>query len=161
MGNRYRAAILVFIVTVLFSCGGKQDTVVHERKTIDPSPTKVVEEFIKALQAQDFEKAFKYAYVPYTDKEGYVIQMKNTFTQNQITIHEFKILGTQIYDRTSIVIVELKQTLKSPKTGTVIELNLRSQYDLGLFDDEWKVTAGNCIANCIETEPAINTTDKK
>ncbi len=162
MGNRYRAVILVSIVTVLFSCGGgKHDTVLPERKSIDPSPTKVVEELLKAWQKEDFERAFKYVYAPYSDVEGYVIQMKNYFKENQVSILEFQVLGTQIYDRTAIVVVELKQKVKSSKTGSVIELNQRSQYDLGLFDDEWKVTAGNCIQNCIKTEPAINTTDKK
>jgi hypothetical protein len=153
MGNGYRAVVIVFILSLLFSCGGKKsNTILPERKSIEPSPTKVVEELLKAWQKEDFERAYEYVYVPYTDKDGYVIQMKNYFKDNQITIQEFHILGTQIYDRTSIVIVELKQSLKSPKTGSVIELTQRSQYDLGLFNDKWKVTAGNCIANCLETE---------
>ena len=161
MGNGNRVVVIVFIVSLLFSCWGKKsDNVIPERKSIDPSPTKVVEALLKAWQKENFGKAFDYVYAPFTDKDGYVIQMKNYFKDNQITIHEFHILGTQIYDRTSTVIVELKQSLKSPKTGSVVELTQRSQFDLGLFNDKWKVTAGNCISNCIETEQPIGQPSK-
>jgi hypothetical protein len=162
MGNGNRVVIIIFIVSLLFSCWGKKsDNVIPERKSIEPSPTKVVESLLKAWQKENFEKAFDYVYAPFTDKDGYVIEMKNYFKDNQITIQEFHILGTQIYDRTSTVIVELKQSLKSPKTGSVVEITQRSQYDLGLFDDKWKVTSGNCIANCLETEQPIGQPSKK
>ena len=160
MGNRYRAVILVFIVTVLFSCGGKKDTVLPERKTIDPSPSKVVEEFLKAQQKEDFEKAYHYAFVPYTDKDGYVTNMKNTFEEHQISILDFRLLATQIYDRTATVVIELKTRIKSPKTGALVDRTQRSQYDLGLFNDKWKVTGDNCIQNCIETEQPLGQPSK-
>ena len=76
--------------------------------------------------------------------------MINTVRDNQLTILSFRILGTQIFDRTSIVVVELTQKIKSPTTGQVVELTQNSQYDLGLFEDEWKITSGNCIKNCLE-----------
>ncbi len=146
------AVIAALILTALLSCIGKPEPEIPERKTLDPSPTKVVEELLKAWQHEDFKRAFKYVYAPYSDEEGYVIQMKNYFKDNQISILDYHVLGTQIYDRTAIVIVELRQKLKSPKTGAIIELNQKSQYDLGIFEDEWKVTAGICFENCIEKE---------
>ncbi|MEZ4547270.1 MAG: hypothetical protein R3B51_05920 [Thermodesulfobacteriota bacterium] len=76
--------------------------------------------------------------------------MKNTVRDNQLTILDFRILGTQIFDRTSIVVVELTQKIKSPTTGQVVELTQNSQYDLGLFEEKWKITSGNCIKNCLE-----------
>jgi hypothetical protein len=152
MRKTYYALISALMLTALLSCVGKPEPEIPERKTLDPSPTKVVEEFLKAQQKEDFKRAFKYVYAPYTDEEGYVIQMKNYFKDNQISILDYHVLGTQIYDRTAIVIVELKQKLKSPKTGAVIELNQKSQYDLGIFEDKWKVTAGICFENCIEQE---------
>ncbi|MFI5324440.1 MAG: hypothetical protein ACHQ6U_13150 [Thermodesulfobacteriota bacterium] len=156
MRNRYQAVVVVLIVSLLFACWGKKsDTVLPEKKVIKPSPTKVVQELLRAWQKEDFEKAYGYVYVPYTDKDGYVIQMKNYFKDNQIAIHEFRVLGTQVFDRTAMVVVELKQSLKSPNTGSVVELTQKSQYELGIFDDKWKVTAGNCIANCLETEHPI------
>jgi hypothetical protein len=146
-----RNHIAVWIVfTALLSCGGKAEPIIPERKAIEPSPTKVVEEFLKAIKDEKFEKAFQYVYAPYSDKEGYVIQMRNTVKDNQLTILGYRILGTQIFDRTSIVVVELNQKLKSPTTGQIVELTQNSQYDLGLFDDKWKITSGNCIKNCLE-----------
>lgn len=152
MRNAYYAGIAALILTVFLSCGGKTEPEIPERKALDPSPTKVVEELLRAWQKEDFKRAFKYVYAPYSDEDGYVIQMKNYFRDNQISILDFHVLGTQIYDRTAIVVVELRQKLKSPKTGSVMELNQKSQYDLGIFDEKWKVTAGICIENCIERE---------
>lgn len=147
-----KASIVLVLILGIYSCGGKQEPIIPERKSIDPSPTKVVEDFMKALKDENFSKAYDYVYVPYKDKEGYVIEMKNMVKDNQVSILSFRLLGTQIYDRTAIVIVELNTKLKSPKTGQLIEMNQKSQYDLGLFDDAWKITSGNCIENCLETE---------
>lgn len=155
MRNTRYPLIILIVLVLMISCGGKPPPEIPERKVLDPSPTKVVEELLKAWQKEDFKRAFKYVYAPYTDEDGYVIQMKNYFKDNQISIIDFNIIGTQIYDRTSIVIVEQRQKLKSPKTGSVVELNLRSQYDLGIFDEEWKVTSGICIENCIEKEQEL------
>ena len=148
---RNHIAILIVFMALL-SCGGGKTTepILPERKAIEPSPTKVVEEFLKAVKDEKFDKAFQYVYAPYSDKDGYVIQMKNTVRDNQLTILNFRILGTQIFDRTSIVVVELTQKIKSPTTGHVVELTQNSQYDLGLFEEKWKITSGNCIKNCLE-----------
>jgi hypothetical protein len=155
MRKTYYALISALMLTALLSCIGKPEPEIPERKTLNPSPTKVVEELLKAWQKQDFKRAFKYVYAPYSDEEGYVIQMKNYFKDNQISIIDFHVLGTQIYDRTAIVIVELRQKLKSLETGAMVELNQKSQYDLGIFEDEWKVTAGICFENCIEKEKEL------
>jgi len=161
MRNKHYSFIVLVLLAFLISCGKKPPPEVPERKVLNPSPTKVVEELLKAWQKEDFKRAFKYVYAPYSDEDGYVIQMKNYFKDNQITILEFNILGTQIYDRTSMVIVEIKQRVKSVKTGSVVDLTQRSQYDLGIFDDKWKVTSGICIKNCIEQEQPLKGTDKK
>jgi hypothetical protein len=155
MRKSYYAVIAALMLTAIFSCIGKPEPEIPERKVLDPSPTKVVEELLKAWQKQDFKRAFKYVYAPYSDEEGYVIQMQNYFKDNQISIIDFHVLGTQIYDRTAIVIVELRQKLKSLETGAMVELNQKSQYDLGIFEDEWKVTAGICFENCIEKEKEL------
>ncbi len=159
--QRFRNHVAVLIVFMaLLSCGGKPEPIIPERKAIDPSPTKVVDEFIKAIKDEKFEKAYQYVYAPYSDKEGYVIQMQNTVKDNQLSILNYRILGTQIFDRTAIVVVELNQKIKSPTTGQVVELMQNSQYDLGLFDEKWKITSGNCIKNCLEM-PQKPPTQKK
>ncbi len=155
MKNGYKPVLITLIIAALFSCAGKPEQIIPERKSIDPSPTKVVEDFMKALKDENFSKAYEYVYVPYKDKEGYIIEMKNTVQENQLSILNYRLLGTQIFDRTAIVIVELNTKLKSPKTGNLIEMNQKSQYDLGLFDDQWKITSGNCIENCLEKEPEV------
>jgi hypothetical protein len=155
MRNAYFAVIAAAILTVFISCARRSDPEIPERKALDPSPTEVVQELLKAWQKEDFKRAFKYVYAPFTDEDGYVIQMKNYFKVGQISIIDFHILGTQIYDRTAIVVVELKQKLKSPKTGSVVELSQKSQYDLGIFDEKWKVTSGMCIENCLEREQEL------
>lgn len=149
------AVLAALMLTAVFSCIKKSEPEIPERKALDPSPTKVVEEFLRAQQQENFKKAFKYVNAPYTDEDGYVIQMKNTFKDNQISIIDFHVLGTQIYDRTAIVVVELKTRVKSLKSGQIIEMTQKSQYDLGIFEDKWKVTAGNCFENCIEIEKEL------
>ncbi|HVY54263.1 MAG TPA: hypothetical protein VHC46_00750 [Thermodesulfobacteriota bacterium] len=155
MRNTRYSVIILVVLAFIISCVKKPPPEIPERKALDPSPTKVVEELLKAWQKEDFKRAFKYVYAPYSDEDGYVIQMKNYFKDNQISILDFNILGTQIYDRTSIVVVEIKQRVKSLKTGSVIDLTQRSQYDLGIFDNKWKVTSGVCIKNCIEQEQPL------
>lgn len=156
MKNIFCSLIAGFILLGLLSCGPKSpEPIIPERKEIDPSPSKVVQEFLKALKSENFDKAYKYVYVPYSDKLGYVNQMKNTVSANQISIMSYKILGTQIYDRTSIVIAEITIKRKSPKTGSLVERTQRSQYDLGIFEDAWKITSDKCIENCVEIEPEV------
>lgn len=151
-----RTLFILVIAFSIFSCADK--TIVDtnpERPTYDPSPTVVVERFLNALKDQNFKKAFEYAYAPSTDEAGYVIQMRNIFKQNQVSINSFTILGTQIYEFSSTVAVELNQTLKSPQTGQVTNLTQKSKYSLGLFDKKWKVTGGDCYENCLEEVPEI------
>lgn len=150
---------LIFIVG-LVSCS---DKVIQEnnpeRPRYKPSPTQVVDIFLKALKEGNFEKAYDYSYVPSSDKEGYVIQMANVFKDNQLTINSYTILGTQILELSASVIVELNQSLKSRTTGQLIDLNQKSKYTLGLFDKKWKITGGDCIENCQAEVPEIEIAD--
>jgi len=155
-----RTVFILIVAFSIFSCADKtiEDTN-PERPTYDPSPTVVVERFLNALKDENFKKAYDYAYAPSTDEAGYIIQMRGIFKDNQVSINSFKILGTQIYEFSSNVAVELNQTLKSPTTGQMITLNQRSRYSLGLFDKKWKVTGGDCYENCLEEVPEIEIAD--
>lgn len=130
-----------------------------ERPTYDPSPTVVMERFLNALKEANFKKAYEYVYVPSTDEAGYIIQMRNIFKENQLTINSFNILGTQIYELSSSVIVELDSTLKSRTTGQLMNLKQKSKYTLGLFDKKWKITGGDCVENCQGEVPEIEVAD--
>ena len=157
MKIRYlRVLLLLFSTFIISSCADK--TIVDtnpERPKYDPSPTVVVERFLKALQSENFKEAYKYSYAPSVDEAGYVIQMRNVYKENQIKINSFQILATQIYEFSSTVAVEIDQTLKSPTTGQLVNLNQKSRYSLGLYDKKWKVTGGDCYEDCLEEIPEI------
>jgi len=161
MKKKHLYTLLALIFTIaLSSCADKIiDETNPERLRYKPSPTQVVDTFLKALKDGNFEKAYDYSYVPSSDKDGYVIQMTNIFKENQITINSYNILGTQIYELSSSVIVELDSTLKSRTTGQLINLKQKSKYTLGLFDKKWKVTGGDCIENCQDVVPEIEIAD--
>jgi len=161
MKKKHLYTLLALIFTIaLSSCADKIiEETNPERPRYKPSPTQVVDTFLKALKDGNFEKAYDYSYVPSSDKDGYVIQMTNIFKENQITINSYNILGTQIYELSSSVIVELDSTLKSRTTGQLINLKQKSKYTLGLFDKKWKVTGGDCIENCQDVVPEIEIAD--
>ncbi len=154
--KRIRIFALFLITFSVFSCADK--TIVDnnpERPKYDPSPTVVVERFLKALQDENFKRAYEYTYAPSTDEAGYVIQMRNIYAENQIKINSFIVLGTQIYEFSATVAVEINQVLKSPTTGQLVNLNQKSRYSLGLYDKKWKVTGGDCYEDCMEEIPEI------
>ena len=111
------------------------------------------------MKEEDFKKAYEYSYVPSSDEAGYVIQMRNIYKENQLTINSYNILGTQIYELSASVIVDLDSTLKSRTTGQLINLKQKSKYTLGLFDKKWKITGGDCVENCQGEVPEIEIAD--
>jgi len=161
MKNRHVATLLVLIFAIaISSCADRiiADTN-PERPTYKPSPTVVVDSFLKALKDEDFKKAYKYAYTPSSDEAGYIIEMRNIYKKHQLRINSFEILGTHIYDITATVVVELDSSFKSPTTGKIINLSHKDKYNLGLFDKKWKVTRGECFENCLEEVPEIQIDD--
>lgn len=160
MNNRHIATLLVLIIAfALSSCADKTIDSNPERPTYKPSPTEVVESFLKALKEENFDKAYGYAYVPSSDKAGYIIRMRNIVKANQIRINSFEVLGTQIFGPSATVVVDIDSSRKSPTTGKLINLNQRMKYSLGLFDKKWKVTKDNCFENCLEEVPEIEIAD--
>jgi len=158
--NRFTTfTLLIFFIPVFVTgCGKKNETIYSEpppiaREDIKPSPTEVVTEFLSAIKSKNYGKAYKYVNAPYTDKVGYISQMQNTMSDNEVTIVSYRVLATQIYDRTSTVVVELNTKLQSPKTQSLVDITQKSQYSLGLFDEKWLITAGTCIEGCLDREP--------
>jgi hypothetical protein len=161
MNRKHIAALLIIIFAfAVSSCADKTITETNpERPTYKPSPTEVTESFLKALKEGNFGKAFDYAYVPSSDKEGYIIRMSNIYKDNQIKVNSYRILGTQIFGLSATVVVELDTTFKSPSTGKLVTLVQKSKYSLGLFDKKWKVTSDSCFENCLEEVPEIEIAD--
>lgn len=152
------ALLSVLIVLPITGCGKKSEPEYIaeapevQRKDIKPTPTEVVKDYLNAIKGKNYEKAYKYVSVPYTDKAGYINQMKNTLADNNFSLISYRMLATQIYDRTSTVVVELSTQRKSPTSGSLINLNQTSQYSLGVFEDKWLITSDSCIEGCIEVE---------
>ena len=161
MKNIYPVTVLLLILAIaLVSCADKtiEDTN-PERPQYDPSPTVVVERYLNAQKDEDFKKAYKYEYAPSSDEAGYMIGMKRVYHENQLKINNFQILGTEIYELSASVAVELDITRKSKKTGQLVNITQRSKYQLGLFDKKWKITGSSCIENCREEVPEIEIAD--
>jgi hypothetical protein len=161
MKNKHLYTLLALIFTIaLTSCADKViENTNPERPRYKPSPTQVVEIYLKALKDGNFEKAYDYSYVPSSDKDGYLIQMRNVYKENQIKINSFQIIGTEIYELSATVVVGIDISRKSRITGQLINSKQKSKYGLGLFDEKWKVTGGFCIENCIEEVPEIEIAD--
>jgi hypothetical protein len=153
--------LIILLLLPVIGCGKKSEPeYIAEapkinRKSIKPTPTEVVKDYLSAIQSEDYSKAYKYVSAPYTDKAGYINQMKNTLAENDFSLISYRILATQIYDRTSTVVVELNTKLKSPNSGSLITLTQKSQYSLGIFEKKWLITSDNCIEGCIERESVI------
>ena len=157
-GLRKLSLLMLLILIPVTGCGKKSEPEYIaqapevQRKDIKPTPTEVVKDYLNAIKGKNYEKAYKYVSVPYTDKAGYINQMKNTLADNNFSLISYRMLATQIYDRTSTVVVELSTQRKSPTTGSLINLNQTSQYSLGVFDNKWLITSDSCIEGCIEVE---------
>lgn len=163
MKRKYILVVLLLLAfpAILAGCGRKNtepeivpEAPTIERKEIKPTPTEVVKDYLDAIKSENYGKAYKYVSVPYTDRTGYINQMKNTLSDNNFSLNSYRMLATQIYDRTSTVVVELSTQRKSPTTGGLINMNQRSQYSLGIFDDKWLITSDSCIEGCIEQDQA-------
>ena len=137
--------ILLLLPISLISCVKKQKSASYPQiaKT-DVSATDVVNTFLESLKTDDFGKAYDQLYVIHTDREGYI----NRFitAEEKPTLVNYKILGTQLFRNTAIVVAEL-ETQRSLEGGIERKI-VRFKYDLKLFDDKWKIAKESCIENC-------------
>lgn len=147
--NRYASICLAFIVIFAFSCGSKNSNKPNypKRQKADVPATIVVGNFLDALKDEDFEKAYENIYVLSSDKEGYVLRMKNVSEQTGMKLIDYKILATQLYKDTAIIVAELKILQKSID-NQVVNRTTRNKYDLALIEEKWKITKDTCIENC-------------
>lgn len=112
------------------------------------SPTKVVSGFLEALKDNDFGKAYEFVYVPFSDKDGYILQMKTLVKDHDISILDYRILASRILGDTAIIVAELEVELKPRNSNTEIHEKRRNQYDLSIMEEKWRITSDKCILNC-------------
>ncbi|HEX3034339.1 MAG TPA: hypothetical protein VHT73_04280 [Thermodesulfobacteriota bacterium] len=150
---KWRILFFIFLLG-LSGCAGVSD--VSESHSIrnrpGTSPTKVVADFLEALKEDDFGKAYEFVYAPFSDKDGYVLRMKNLVKDYNVSILDYRILGSQILGDTAIVVAELETKLKPHNSNTEILKKRRNQYNLSIMEDKWRITSEKCILNCTTAE---------
>jgi len=139
--------ILLLLPITLISCVKKQkpSSAPQIAKT-DVSATDVVKTFLESLKTDKFGKAYDQIYVVSSDREGYISRMQLLLEERQVRLVNYKILATQLFRNTAIVVAEL-ETQHTLENGIEKKFT-RNKYDLKLFEDKWKITKDTCIENC-------------
>lgn len=143
---------LIFITAVLLtiSCAPRQkQPKIAERVKPKVSATVVVDQFLNALQSRDIQKAYEKVHIIHSDREGCVNRLESVFRDYDIKIVDYKLLATQLYSETAIVVAEIEINKKlSPESNERTSRTYRNKYDLSIFGKEWKITHDECIENC-------------
>jgi hypothetical protein len=140
--------VLLFTPMFLISCVPKQQTKSYPQiaKT-DVSATDVVKLFLESLKTDDFGAAYDQIYVVSSDRQGYISRLNLLREEQKVTLVNYKILATQLFKNTAIVVAELET--QHSLEGGIEKKFTRNKYDLKLFDDKWKIIKDSCIENCI------------
>jgi hypothetical protein len=120
------------------------------------SPARIVSGYLEALRDQDFEKAYEFISIGYAgnlDKESYKINMEHSLVKNyNWSLVNYEILGVKILGDQAFVVAELEVKLTPPKSKNQVHKKVRNQYVLNALENEWRITADNCVSNCIKAE---------
>lgn len=139
--------ILLFAPVYLISCAPKQPSNNLPRITkTDVSATDVVKKFLESLKTGEFGTAYDQIYVVSSDKEGYVSRMNLLREERNVRLVSYKVLGTQLFKDTAIVVAELET--ERGVDGGIEKKFTRNKYDLQLIEKKWKITKDTCIENC-------------
>jgi len=139
---------LVFLSVHLNSCAPKPESSQNFPEIVktNVSATEVVNIFLEALKNQDFGTAYDQIYAFSSDREGYINRMNGLSQELGLKLIDYKILGTQLFKDTAIIVAEL-QTQRNIDGGIEKKVT-RNKYDLKVFEEKWKITKDSCIENC-------------
>ena len=112
------------------------------------SATKVVSSFLQALKEQDFEAAYGKVHIFSSDREGYVSRFKLLYEDYDIKIIDYRILATQLFKDTAIVVAEVEVDYRKPGEDERLRARYTNRYDLSIPKKEWKIIRDKCIENC-------------
>ena len=146
---RYFITLFLILGFVYFSsCVPKNESTQKfpEKVKTDHSATEVVNTFLEALKTQDFGTAYDQIYAFSSDREGYISRMNGMSQELGLRLISYKILGTQLFKDTAIIVAEL-QTERNIDGGIEKKVT-RNKYDLKVFENQWKITKDSCIENC-------------
>ena len=141
--------LLLLVPVSLISCVPKQQqntSNVPQIAKTKVSATDVVKIFLESIKTDDFGTAYDQIYVVSSDREGYISRMQLLLEERKVRLVNYKILATQLFRSTAIVVAEL-ETQQTLDNGIEKKFT-RNKYDLKLFENEWKITADTCIENC-------------
>ncbi len=148
--------VILFFIFLLCPAGCASVSDVSEPHSVrsrpSTSPTEVVTGFLEALKEDDFGKAYEFVYVPFSDKDGYILRMKSLVKDYNASILDYRILGSQILGDTAIVVVELETKIKPQNSSAEIRKKGRNQYNLSIMEGKWKIVSEQCIVNCTPAE---------
>ena len=148
--RRFFLLILVIIIFT-FSCAQQQNYPnpnYPKKIQAKNSATEVVLDFLLALKERDFSSAYKQIYIVSSDEKGYVSRFESIYDEYDLRIISYRVLGTQLYKDSAIVVVEVEVDYKLPSSDERIKTIYRSQYDLAVIEELWKITKDKCIENC-------------
>ena len=112
------------------------------------SATSVVKSFLEALKERDFEAAYDKVYIFSSDREGYVSRFELLYEDYDISIVDYRILATQLFKDTAIVVAEVEIDYRKPGQSERLRVTHTNRYDLSIPEKKWKIVKDECIENC-------------
>ena len=119
-----------------------------ERPPPKVSATRVVNSFLEALKEQDFESAYDKVHIFSSDREGYISRLKLLYEDYDLRVVDYRILATQLFKDTAIVVAEVEVDYSKPGESERIRARYTNRYDLSIPKKEWKIVKDECIENC-------------
>ena len=146
---------IISVIIILFSvsaCVQPPAQKTYPKKVeVKNSATTVVSDFLEALKNRNFKSAYKHVYIINSDEEGYINRFESIYNEYDLKIVNYKVLGTQLYKETAIVVAEVQVNYKNPSEEQRLTTVYRNQYDLAVIENMWKITKDKCIQNCRDT----------
>ncbi len=112
------------------------------------SATSVVISFLEALKERDFESAYDKIHIFSSDREGYVSRFKLLYERYDIRIVDYRVLATQLFKDTAIVVAEVEVDYREPGEDKRQRARYTNRYDLSIPEKKWKIMKDECIENC-------------
>ena len=112
------------------------------------SATSVVSSFLEALKERDFESAYDKVHIFSSDREGYVSRFRLLYERYDMRIVDYRILATQLFKDTAIVVAELEVDYREPGEDRRLRNRYTNRYDLSIPEKKWKIVKDQCIENC-------------
>ena len=112
------------------------------------SATSVVTSFLEALKERNFESAYDRIHIFSSDREGYVSRFELLYERYDIKIVDYRILATQLFKDTAIVVAEVEVDYREPGEDRRQRARYTNRYDLSIPEKKWKIVKDECIENC-------------